>query len=199
MRIIGLTGGIGSGKTTASGYLKELGGVIIDADMIGHRVLEEAGVKNELVKLFGKEILDKNGFIDRKKLGDIAFGADKEPLKLLNRLTHPRIKKIIEDELKKYRRQGAKVAIVEAPLLIEAGFASLVDEIWATTAPEEVIVKRLKDKNGLTYSQIMNRIHAQLPAEERNSYADVIIDTDVSLNELKEKVNKLWGNLATRL
>jgi dephospho-CoA kinase len=199
MKVIGLTGGIGSGKTTVSGYLKELGAVIIDADMIGHWVIEEAGVKNELLAAFGNEILDKNGLIDRKKLGDIVFGPEKEPLKLLNRLTHPRIKNIIEEELKNHRRQGVKATIVEAPLLIEAGFASLVDEIWTTTAPEEVILKRLKDKNGLTYTQIMKRIHSQLPAEERNRYADIMIDTDVSLRELKEKVNKLWRNLATRL
>ena len=108
-------------------------------------------------------ILDKSGRINRKKLGDIVFGSDRESLLLLNRITHPRIKNTLEEELDIYRQQEVKVIIVEAPLLIEAGFTSLVDEIWVTTAPEKVIIKRLKDKNGLSHSQIINRIRSQLP------------------------------------
>jgi len=196
MKTIGLTGGIGSGKSTVSAYLKELGAGVIDADKIGHRVLEDARVKKELIASFGIRILDESGRINRKKLGGIVFGTDKEPLLLLNRLTHPGIRVILEDELESYRRQGVKVAIVEAPLLVEAGFTSLVDEIWVTIAPEEVIMKRLKSKSGLSDTQIMNRIHSQLPAEERNKHADTIIDTDVTFIELKERVNDLWRNFA---
>jgi len=135
MKVIGLTGGIGSGKSTVSGYLKELGASVIDADIIGHRVLEDARVKNELRAAFGGQILDENGRIIRKKLGDIVFGTDKEQLPLLNRITHPRIQRIIKEELESYRHQGVRITIVEAPLLIEAGYNSLVDEIWVTTAP----------------------------------------------------------------
>jgi dephospho-CoA kinase len=196
MKVIGLTGGIGSGKTTVSGYLRELGAAIIDADLIGHRVLKDKQVKNELIASFGSCILDENGRIDRKELGDIVFGTEKEPLLLLNRLTHPRIQEVIEEELESYRRRGVKIVIIEAPLLIEAGFASLVDQVWVTAAPEEVIIKRLKDKNGLSHSQITNRINSQLPSEKRNKYADIVIYTDVTLKELKEKVKCLWGNLS---
>ena len=196
MKIIGLTGGIGSGKSTVSAYLKELGAGVIDADKIGHRVLEDALVKKELIASFGIRILDKSGRINRKKLGGIVFGTDKEPLLLLNRLTHPGIRVILNEELESYRRQGVKVAIVEVPLLVEAGFTSLVDEIWVTIAPEEVIMKRLKSKSGLSDTQIMNRIHSQQPAKERNKHADIIIDTDVTFINLKERVNDLWRKLA---
>lgn len=196
MKVIGLTGGIGSGKSTVSGYLKELGASVIDADIIGHRVLEDARVKKEIRAAFGSRILDENGRINRKKLGDIVFGTDKELLPLLNRITHPVILERIKEKLKEYRHQGVSVTIVEAPLLIEAGYTSLVDEIWVTTAPEEVILKRLKDKNGLLYSQIINRIRSQLPVEERNKHADIIINTNVILAELKEKIKHLWQSLS---
>ncbi len=195
MKTIGLTGGIGSGKSTFSGYLKELGASVIDADTIGHRVLEYNQVKNELIAAFGNRILDKYGQVSRKKLGDIVFYQDKNLLPVLNRITHPVILERIKEELDSYRQQGVSVTVIEAPLLIEAGYTSLVDQIWVTSAPEEVIINRLKDKNGLPYSQIMNRIHSQLPAEERNKYADIIINTDVTFKELKEKANDLWQSL----
>lgn len=196
MKVIGLTGGIGSGKSTVSGYLKELGASVIDADIIGHRVLEDNQVKNELRASFGRRILDESGQVNRKKLGNLVFSPDKEPLLLLNRVTHPVILEHIKEKLDSYRHQEARLVIVEAPLLVEAGYTSLVDEIWVTTAPKEVIIKRLKDKSSLSYSQIMNRIRSQLPDEERNKYADIIIDTDVSLEELKEVVKNLWQSLS---
>ena len=195
MKVIGLTGGIGSGKSTVSRFLAELGAVIIDADKIGHAVLEpDSEAWQQVVAAFGRQILKPNREIDRKKLGKIVFGSA-EALSRLNRIMHPQIYRIVKAQLEQYRRQGMDVVVVEAPLLIEAGWTSLVDEVWVTLAPEATILKRLKEGMGLSKAESMARIRSQLPAKERVKHAHVAINTDLSLDELKARVNKLWQGL----
>ena len=205
MKVIGLTGGIASGKSTVSGFLKELGAVIIDADIVGHEVLKPDGdAWGEAVAAFGKEILAPDGNIDRKKLGEIVF-SDNEALARLNQIVHPRMYALVKAQIEEYRRKGVGVVVLEAPLLIEvplsmkAGEPSLsdeVDEVWVTVAPESVVLKRLKEKSGMPEEQALARIRSQLPSEERVKQADVVIDTDCSLDELKAKVKELWRKLA---
>ena len=149
MKVIGLTGGIGSGKTTLSRFLSELGAVVIDADLIGHEVLEKSREAwRELVDAFGEEILTPEGEIDRKKLAALVF-ADGDALTRLNRIMHPRIYRMLKDRLEEYRRQGTAVVVVEAPLLLEAGWISMIDRVWVTVAPEFTVLKRLKGRGGL--------------------------------------------------
>jgi len=156
MKVIGLTGGIGSGKSTVSQFLAELGALILDADRVGHEALKpDTEVWRELVAAFGQQILTPDGNIDRAKLGDIVFG-NPESLSQLNQIMHPRMYDTVKAQLEEYRRQGVDVVVLEAPLLIEAGWTSLVDEIWVTQA-------------------------------------NVVINTDCSLDELRARVGELWG------
>jgi len=194
MKVIGLTGGIGSGKSTVAKYLAELGAVIIDADRIGHEVLEsDSKARQQVVSAFGQQILTPDGQIDRKKLGRVVFKSHKA-LSRLNRIMHPRIYQAVKSRLENYRQQGADVVVIEAPLLIEASWATLVDEVWVTTAPQATVLKRL-EKMGLSHNEAMSRIRSQLPARERVKLADVVINTDCSPDELKAKVGKLWQGL----
>lgn len=191
MRVIGLTGGIGSGKSTVAGFLAELGVAVIDADRVGHEVLGKDGeARQQVIDAFGQGVVAPDGKVDRKKLGDVVFG-NQEALSRLNRIMHPRISQAVETQLEQYRRRGMDKVVIEAPLLIEAGWGEKVNEVWLTTAPEAIILKRLKAM-GMSHSESMARIHSQLPDRERRKHADVVIDTDCSLDELKAKVDKLW-------
>lgn len=195
MKVIGLTGGIGSGKSTVSQFLAELGAVIIDADKVGHEVLKPyTKVWQELVATFGREILTPDGEIDRKKLAKIVFG-NPEALAQLNRITHPRIEKKAKAQLEAYRRQGVDVVVLEAPLLVEAGWTSFIDEVWVTTASEATVLKRTRERTGLSKPEILARIRSQLSSDERVKHADVVINTDCSLDELRARVEKLWQRL----
>jgi dephospho-CoA kinase len=199
MKVISLTGGIGSGKSTVSGFLKELGAVIIDADKVGHEAFEpDTETWREVIAAFGKEILAPGGNIDRRKLGEIVF-ANYEALARLNQIVHPRIYALVKDQIEEYRRQEIGVVVLEAPLLLEADRPLLVDEVdevWVTVAPESTVLRRLKEKLGLSELEILARIRSQLPSEERVKRADVVIDTDCSLDELRKKVRGLWNKLA---
>ena len=195
MKVIGLTGGICSGKSTVSQFLAELGATIIDADKIGHEVFKpDTEVWCEVVDAFGKQVVAANGTIDRKKLGTIVFGNPEARAKL-NQIMHPRIYDLVKAQLEEYRRQRLSVVILEAPLLLEAGWTSLVDEVWVTTASEDSVLKRLRERTGLSEAESKARIRSQLPMEERTRYADVVIDTDCDVDKLKAKVKELWRRL----
>ena len=195
MKVIGLTGGIGSGKSTVSQLLAELGAVILNADEVGHKALKpDSEIWRQVVAAFGRQILTPDGNIDRKKLGDIVF-SNPESLSRLNQIMHPRMYALVKAQLEEYRRQGTRVVVLEAPLLLEAGWTSLVDEVWVTTAPEATVLKRLEERTGLSQAESLTRLRSQLPSEERVRQADVVINTDCDLDELKAKVKELGQRL----
>jgi dephospho-CoA kinase len=195
MKVIGLTGGIGSGKSTVSEFLAELGAVIIDADKVGHKALKsDKDIRYAVEAAFGGEIMTAGGEIDRKKLGNIVFG-DLNCLSRLNQIMHHRMYGMVKAELEEYRRRGVVVVVLEAPLLIEAGWTSLADEVWVTVAAQSTVLKRLREKLGLSEKESLTRIRCQLPSEERVKHADMVIDTDCSLDELKAKVGELWRGI----
>ncbi len=195
MKVIGLTGGIGSGKSTVSKFLAELGAVIIDADKVGHEALKPSTeVWREVVDAFGRQILTPDGDINREKLGEIVF-RNSESLSRLNQIMHPRMYDMVKAQLEGYRKQGVGVVVLEAPLLIEANWTSLVDEVWVTVASESTVLRRLKEKSELSEPESLARIHSQLPSEEKVKHADVIINTDCALGELRAKVEELWQGL----
>jgi len=199
MKVIGLTGGISSGKSTVSQFLAELGAVIIDADKVGHEVFKpDSEAWREVVAAFGRQIITANGAIDREKLGEIVF-SNSEARARLNQIMHPRIYDTVKTRLEEYRRQGAGIVVLEAPLLLEAGWTSLVDEVWVTTASEATVLKRLRERTGLSEKESLARIHSQLPAEERVKHADVVINADCSLEELEAKVKELWQELQANI
>ena len=188
MLVIGLTGGIGSGKTTVSGFLEELGAEVIDADKVGHvTYLPDMPAWRDLIDTWGEDLLQPNRDIDRKKLGAIVF-SDPANLDKLNSIVHPRMRDIMNDRIEAFRGEGKRVVVVDAAILIEAKWTSLVDEVWVTAAPEDVVVQRVMARNGWEEEQVRSRMASQMPAEERQSYADVVIDTDATLDEVRERV-----------
>jgi dephospho-CoA kinase len=195
MIVIGLTGGILSGKSTISQMLAEKGAVIIDADKIGHEAYKpHTKTWQELVDAFGMSILKENMEIDRKKLGEIVFN-DTRALARLNKIVHPEMHSMMKEEIERLRSEGVGVVVLEAAVLIEANWTDLVDEVWVAVAPEEVAVKRLQNRGGLSEEQARARIRSQISSGERAKHADVIIDTDCELSEVKAKVAELWQRL----
>lgn len=198
MIVIGLTGGILTGKSTVSDMLAEKGAVIIDADKIGHKAYQpQTTVWREVVDAFGDGILKESGEIDRKKLAEIVF-SDPKALARLNGIMHPRMHSMIGEEIERLRGEGVDLVVLEAAVLIEANWTDLVDEVWVTAALEETAVKRLQNRGGLTEEQARARIRSQLSAEERAEHADVIIDTNCELSEVRAKVYDLWQRLQSR-
>jgi len=194
MKTIGLTGGIGSGKSAVSNFLAELGAIIIDADRIGHELLESnSQVQQQIFNAFNQRAFTPDGIIDRKKLGEIVF-KDSKARTQLNSITHPPIFRVIQGRLEECRRQGAKVVVIEAPLLLETSWATVTDEVWVTTATKTVIIERL-ERRGISYKDAMARIRSQMPDSERLKLADVVIENDCDLGELKLKVEQLWQSL----
>ena len=192
MLVIGLTGGVGSGKSTASQFLQGLGAVLIDADKVGHEsYLPDTPAWRDLVSAFGEELLQPNREIDRKKLGGIVFG-DPDALAKLNGIVHPRMREIMETKLKELKAQGVKVVVLEAAILIEAKWTSLVDEVWITEAPEETVIKRLQERSNWTAEQIRDRVRSQLSPQERAAHAQAVIDADCPLEEMQGKIRELW-------
>ncbi|MEK7281405.1 MAG: dephospho-CoA kinase [Chloroflexota bacterium] len=194
MIVIGLTGGIGSGKSTVSRILEELGARIIDMDKLGHE-LYRAGTPGweEVVAEFGSDILQPNREVDRKKLGQIVF-SDPEALKRLNRVMHPKIKRRAQEVLDEWRQQGVAVAVVEAAILIEASWASLTDEVWVTVASEKVAVSRMKER-GFAPEQVLARVRSQMPVEEKAKQAQVVLHNDGNLAALRRQVEAQWQRL----
>lgn len=196
-KVIGLTGGIGSGKSTISQFLKELGAIVIDADKVGHEAFKpNTEAWREVVAAFGKQVVAASGEIDRQKLGKIVFG-NPESLTRLNQIMHPRMYEMMKAQIEEYRRQGVKVVVLEAAILIEAKWTSLVDEVWVAVTPEAKILERLEKQRGLEKQQTLARIHAQMPTEERVKHADVVISNDGDFDKLKAKVSELWKKLQT--
>jgi dephospho-CoA kinase len=198
MKVIGLTGGIGSGKSTVARLLAGLGAVTVDLDRVGHQVLKQAAVRERLIGEFGRDILAGNGEIDRVKLGRSVFG-DADALQRLNGITHPAIDNAIKGILEECRRQGAEVVVLEAAAILEAGRAEGFDELWVTVAPEEVALARLAGRGDLSPEEAAARLRSQLSNEERARQADVIIDTDGTIDDVKERVAAEWRRLQARL
>ena len=191
---VGLTGGIGSGKSAASRILGTLGAGLSDADLVGHASYR-AGTEgfDKVIEAFGDDLIGSDGEIDRKKLGPIVFS---EPgnLTRLNEILHPIIYSMIKTELKNMENSGEKVAVVEAAILIEANWQDLFDELWVVDADKEEVIRRLIDRNNVTREQALERIESQIGREERNGYADAIIENNAGLLELEKNINCLWND-----
>ena len=195
MILIGLTGGIGSGKSTVAGYLAECGAAVIDADKVGHEAFQKGtAAYQDVITLFGTGILDREGEIDRKKLGKIVFD-NRQLREKLNRIMWSRIWEMIKSRIDDFRKQDKEVVVVEAFGFIEAGWHKLVDQVWVTVVPEKLVIERLKEQRGLAETEIKARIKSQLSTEDRNKYADVVIVNDGTPEELRGKIHQHWLSL----
>ena len=194
MLVIGLTGGIGTGKSEVARHLRDLGAAVIEADVVGHEAYKpNTKCWREVIGAFGKDILQANGEIDRRKLGNIVF-ANPEQLARLNGIVHPGIARMVKDELGRLRSLGTPVTVLEAALLFEAGWDSLVEEVWVTDSPVEDVVERLRARNGLSKQEVMERMDSQMGRSDRLARADVVIDNASGVAELKRTVDGLWKN-----
>ena len=192
MLVIGLTGGIGTGKTAVSKVLRELGAEVIDADSIGHETYRRGSAGwDEVVEAFGEGVLAPDGEVDRGKLGAIVF-ADEVALARLNAIVHPRVRSTVEDRIRELRERGAKAVVVEAPLLLETGWIAPFDEVWVTTAPDAHVAERLHSRSNLDARAVEARVRAQMPQADRVAHADVMIDNSGSPEELSDRVRALW-------
>lgn len=197
MLLVGLTGGIASGKSTVSGMLAERGAEIVDADRIAREVVMPGmPAWCKIREHFGPEVLFEDQSIDRQALGDIVFG-DPAKLALLNELTHPAILERIADRLEMLAPKDV-VVVLDAALLIEAELMTGADVVVVVHSPAEIQIERLAAK-GLDRPQAAARIAAQMPADERLAYADVTINNDGSVEDLGEQVDELWRDLQARL
>ena len=192
MLVIGLTGGIGTGKSEVARLLQSLGAVVINADEVGH----EAYAPNseswyEVVDAFGKEILQPSGQIDRGRLGTIVF-SDTKQLDKLNAIMHPRMALMVADKIQCFRVQGVETVVVEAALLFEAGWDSLVDEVWTTDSPVELVIERLQARNGMSEEEVRRRIGSQMDPAERVKRSDLVVDNSGDVAVLEKTVGTLW-------
>ena len=192
MKVIGLTGGTGSGKGMVSAFLSEKGLYIIDADKIAHKIiLKGEKAYDELVEYFGEEILDENGEIIRRKLGTIVFADGKEKLEFLNKCTHKHIYEKIEEEINFAKKENKKAAIIDAPLLIEGDFINLCQMVWVVYADENVRIKRIMARDLITEKQAKDRISNQKSWEVYKSFANEIIDNSGDFEKTKQQLEKL--------
>lgn len=189
MKVIGITGNIASGKSTVARMFEALGARIIDADEIARIVVEPgAPAWEEIISEFGRDVLEPDGAINRKRLADIVFG-DEAKRKRLNDITHPRIRERISELLREYEKEGAPVVMVEATLIVErGGLKSLIDGLIVVTADEETQIERLIRDKGYKREEAVSRLRAQMPAREKMMHGDYIIDNSGSLEDTRARV-----------
>lgn len=196
MITIGITGGIGSGKSTASQMLGELGAEVIDADRVGHRIyLPDTPAWREIVAAFGESILAADRSIDRTRLGPMVF-SNPDALRQLNAITHGKMFAYIQGQIDYMRqKQATRVVVVEAAILLEAGWRALVDQLWVVVTDVDVAIARLKAYKNFTEDQARARIAAQLSNEERVVQAHKVIWNNTDLTALRQAVEAAWQNL----
>ncbi|MBP2627386.1 MAG: Dephospho-CoA kinase [Firmicutes bacterium] len=196
MYIIGLTGGIASGKSTVSAMLAELGAYIIDADEIAHIVvMPNQPAWHDIVAHFGSGILLPNGAINRKILGEKIF-KDKVERLCLEKITHHYIEDQVQKKITHAKLIGTNIVVLDVPLLIETDWHKMVNEIWVVYVKEEVQLSRLIDRNKLTYEQARDRINAQMSLAEKVKLADVVIDNNLDIEHARKQVTAAWGRLS---
>lgn len=188
MLVIGLTGGIATGKSTVSDYLLSLGVPVIDADVISREVVEPGRVGlMRLVQTFGSHLLKANGQLDRAALAELLFHND-DIRRQVNDLLHPLIYETIFEQVADCRLKGEPLVFLDIPLLFESGELEYFDEIWLVYVPEDIQLKRLMQRDHLSKEAGQARLKSQLAIEAKKSLADVIIDNTGSINETQKQV-----------
>ncbi len=188
MIIIGLTGGIGSGKSTVSDILKEQGIPVVDGDRIAREVVEpHRPAYDEIVRVFGTEVLQQDGTLNRKHIGEIVF-SDPEKLSVLNSITHKEIYRVILERLESLKETGTTLVFLDVALLFETGFDQLTDRVWVVDAPDAVRVERIQKRDGLREEEILKRIQSQMSREMRNTKGDLVLDNSKGREELKAQI-----------
>ena len=196
--IIGLTGGIASGKSTVAQALGDRGAYIIDADKLGHTAyLAGSGAFDQVVAAFGSDVVAADGEIDRRKLGGKVFG-NEAALKQLTDIVWPAIRAMAEKEIANAQRTAPeRIVVLEAAVLIEADWLDLADQIWVTVVEPAVAIERACARDNLSADAVQTRLDAQLSNDERRSYADHVIDNSSDQAHLFAQVESLWAHAAS--
>ncbi len=195
MKIVGLTGGIGSGKSSVAGMLVEKGARLIDADLLAREVVGPGRPAwQDIISEFGEDVKAPDGSIDREKLGSIVFYDDKKR-KRLNELTHPRIGEEILRLLNKYREEGAPVVVIDAALLLESPATHWIKPVIVVTAPDETKSERVARRDSLSAEDVMARIKSQWSDSERTALADYVIDNSGGLADLESQVDRVYNEI----
>lgn len=195
MKIIVLTGGIATGKSTVSQYLIQKGYPVIDSDKIARQVVEPgSNGLEQLVTHFGIEILNEYGELNRQVFGDMIFGR-KDLIRQVNQILHPLIFEAMESAIQSYRNQGQALVFLDIPLYYEVNKSYQEDQVWLVYVPEDVQSDRLQKRNHLDNEQVKQRIQSQLSIEEKLKLADVIIDNQGAVEDLYLQVDRLLENI----
>ena len=200
MYVVGLTGGIGTGKSVVAEILREQGAEILNADLVGHEAyLPGAPAYEDIVAEFGQDVVAKDGTIDRKRLGPIVFSSP-DKLARLNAITHPRMKEMMREKLSEAERMGTRIAVLEAALLFDASWDDLTDEVWVTVVDAETAAQRASERSGIPVEQVLERIQkVQMASDERIRRSDVVIDTSGAIEDTRRLTLAAWAELEGRL
>lgn len=195
MRVIGLTGGIASGKSTVSKMFRDLGAEVVDADQVAREIVGPGQpALAEIARTFGLEMLLPDGSLDRKRLGALVFG-DAEKRRMLNVITHPRIAQAVQARLDELRKKGTDVAIYEAALIVENKLHMGLDGLIVVSIDEETQIDRIIKRDELTREEALARIHAQAPLGDKVAVADWVIETSGILPATRQKVEQVWEEI----
>lgn len=197
--IIGLTGGIGTGKSEAAKFLASLGAVHLDADAISHALTAPGGEALEPIRAeFGDEMFLDDGTLDRRALADLTF-SDPERRRALEAILHPRIQREIMRGIDRAAEEGAKVVILDVPLLFETGMDALCDETWVLSADSETQVARVMMRDRIEREQAEARIQSQMPADEKAKLATLVIPTERPMEKTQAELASLYQQVLKKL
>jgi len=197
MLLVGLTGGIGSGKSTVAHLLKRRGAVVFDADALARETVEPGTPGHDaVVERFGANVLLPGGELDREALASIVF-ADPAARRDLEAIVHPEVRRLFAEGCEEYRDTD-RVVVFSAPLLVETGMHTAFDVLVLVSTPVETQIERLLRDRAMSEEQVRARIDAQAPLEEKAALADVIVDNEGTLEDLDAQVDRLWDELRTR-
>lgn len=190
MLVLGLTGNIGCGKSSVSTIFMKNNIDIVDADIVARNIFEDKDLLNKVFSIFGENIKNNDGSLNRKALGNIVFNDDKK-LMTLNNLTHPKIKENILNKVKEYKNQGKKIVVIDAALLIEDNYLHHIDKLILVTCEKEIQIKRIIARDNCTEQEAISRINSQMSQDDKVKFADYIIDNSSSFENLEQQVLKI--------
>lgn len=190
MLVLGLTGNIGCGKSSVSTIFMKNNIDIVDADIVARNIFEDKDLLNKVFSIFGENIKNNDGSLNRKALGNIVFNDDKK-LMTLNNLAHPKIKENILNKVKEYKNQGKKIVVIDAALLIEDNYLPHIDKLILVTCEKEIQIKRIIARDNCTEQEAISRINSQMSQEDKVKFADYIIDNSSSFENLEQQVLKI--------
>lgn len=198
MRVIGLTGGIASGKSVVTHHLHELGALVIDADQLAREAVAPGGhALAAIVECFGSGVLTGNGSLDRKKLAGIVFNCQ-EAREKLNSIIHPLVIGETKRLIGQYKREKTgDVVVVDAPLLLETGMATIVDQVWVVAVPENIQIERLMKRDAISEEEARLRMASQMSLADKLKRADRVIDNSGSIDHTMQQVDTLWKEIVS--